>query len=277
MNGRVTTVHKRAESSLVGKRAALIPAPAMGAAQEDTPLRLPGALSDEDFSEFLSWQQDELRKFNFNGEILDYSSQRFDPVAEALAWRFVQNSPDQSPVIGMLLREFHRKRWEKLKLNPFDRKPLDPTTIRNGLLLAERLYEHRPTLENRIASTVISESLIGYSYQIKQADRHPLGEIKTEEQLNYLTAVSMFIVDLSDNGNIVTNRHFKNSQGREVYGSFIANRSLDAYLRANPHEAEKVISYVKDRGIGNSVKDTKQMISWLSEAEGSSVMDEGRL
>ena len=277
VNGRITTVHKRLSTSPDDRLRKHMPAPAISKDQDTTPLTLPRALSDEDFQKFIEWQQEELRRFNFREGILGLSSQRFDPVAEALAWRLAQDGSVPSHVVAMLLRDFHQKHWRKRELNRFDKSPLDPVQVRNSLLLAESIYRHRPALDQKIAPVLIRESLDGYCYRTKQEERHSLGEVKTEEELSSLTAVSVFIADLEDDVSIVATRAFRKAQGTELYGSYILNRSLDAYLRTNPDKAEQVISYVKDRGIGKAVKDTKQMIAWLDNAAGNSAIDQGRL
>jgi hypothetical protein len=281
VNGRVTTVHKRVQSPQTSMPK--IPVPKVDAgtprAVASTPLSMPALLSEAEREKFVAWQDSVLPKPYFKDDLLKFALQPFDPETESLLWDAVSSGKTETKLLTGLLVHFHQSRW--FKRRPDRREEDHPellNRLRNSLLLAGRLAHYTPETGRQSLSheSFLYYVLSGYGYRPKPEERFTLGPITTEEELASVAAVGKYLHEAEDD-KMSRLKNFKNPEGEEVSGISIANRSLDLFLRENPHEVDRVIGYVKDRGIGNTVKDTKALIAWLNDSENSGVLNDGWL
>jgi hypothetical protein len=287
-NGRSTTVHKRLDAPQSASKMSNVPAPsiapkAAASAAARTPLPMPEPLDETQHAAFLEWQDSELDSMRYRVEIKNTFKQRFDPVAEALVWRVIQSGKVPKETIGRFLGTFHTRRTRIFAKNFGYAQEEVLSQLTSSLLLAERLGTEYPesVMEGvplNFASAV-DQALVGYSYTGKKSDRVEATTITTEETLTSVAAVTAYILESRNRQDFT---HYKNStfvsvNGKKVEGIYIANRSLDAFLRENPHEAGRAIAYAAERGMGNTAKDTKQLIQHLHDTEGMGALTEGWL
>lgn len=287
INGRVTTVHKRLDARQSVQKKTKVPAPALkpetpARAASVTPLVMPEPLTESQLKEFYEWQAPHAESLKFRKEVKDVMLKPFDGPTQALAWRIItERSVPEDTVVSLLTKYHSRRQTQLAKMFGYKQETL-LRRLRNQLLLAEKLgTEHHEDAHTKgwLHETFLSKAEEGYCYKPKLEDRHSPEPIKTEEELASLTAVSAFLLRARVSGNTDQYREteYGNSEGEKVGAVYMANRSLDAFLRENPHEVHRVLTHVGERGIGNTVKDTKKLVAWLAETEDATALSDGWL
>ena len=276
-NGRVTTVHKRLEGRQSASNPLKVPAPALTTqkptSEQPRTLLAPVEMMTADEAKLFSeWHETMLEKSHYNDRAKAACRKPLEPEICSLAWNAVNSGVSKAVVMSLIN--------EHQITNHMFRQLDNPVTLLQGQLrMAERIAQLDPEMASSPAlTTTIEHAVNGYNYSSKQELRVSITSIDTQEELDSITAVTMFVF------NAVRNEHsdqyrqseFKDSEGRQVMGSRIVNRSLDTFLRQNPHEVNKVISYANSRRLGATVKDTAALVQYLKDNE-APALNEGWL
>lgn len=212
---------------------------------------------------------------------MEMFSTPMDEEAMALAWRVGRAGTVQEGAAFNLLARYHQRRTPKVARAFKISQEKALKTLTTSLLLVEKIGQDNPQVQpdDIYAYTSRIEKVVdAYGYSPKVENRVALVPIETKEELASMAAVATFILDSANrNGAQHTDTSFVCADGTKVNGSYIANRSLDAYLRENPRDVNKVLDYVADRKLGNTVKDTKALVDYLKDTEGNNAVNEGWL
>lgn len=286
-NGKQTTVRKRVDT--LQKKALNAPAPSVAASAPvsvpiSTPLPEIQPLSDEEREVFANWQSMLMNNGHFREEIREIAKKPLPSSVEALAWRLTREGDAQETAVRFLTT-YHTRRSSQFAKTFRHEQEFLFNTLRNSLLLVDRISKDEtgsPALKIGGPITyanMIDKSLNGYRYSPKMDEVPDLTPIMTEEELSSITAVTRFILDARDRKDYGSCREkeYKDSIGKKLTGIYMANRSLDAFLRENPHEIDRVLKYVQERRIGNTVKDTKALVKYLRESKEMGALDDGWL
>lgn len=287
-NGKQTTVRKRLDAQRDSKPLNA-PAPSITPKSEvsgpsRTPLAETPTLSEDQYKEFREWQDKHLNSVRYRIEVKDTDNQRFAPSVEALAWRVIQEGDVPEETVSKFISTFQTRRSSFYAQTFKHEQDKLLSTLSNSLLLAEKISKDAPQAPDQVGgpknyASFIEKALSGYRYRPKHADPLPNEPIRTEEELASVAAVTRFILDARDRSDYGSFRdnEFKDIDGKKAKGSYMANRSLDAFLRESPHEIDRALGYIRSRGIGNTAKDTKQLVRHLKESEDMSVLSDGWL
>lgn len=129
----------------------------------------------------------------------------------------------------------------------------------DALLLAERLWpEHGAALEEEGDVPLIAHAAHGL-HTFSTADWGSRG-ITSAGQLEAYAAVTKFVI-CSTSARLVSS-----GMAAGVFWRKITNPRLSALLQERPADAERIIAYAADRGIGpTSHKDVQRLRAWLDE------------
>lgn len=287
-NGKSTTVHKRLDAPQSAPKMSKVPAPSIapnvaGSTASRTPLVMPEPLDETQHQAFLEWQHSELDSMRYRVEVKNTFRQRFDPQVEALAWRLVKGGKVPGETVAKFLGTFHARRTPAFAKSFGYAQDDVLSDLTSSLLLAERLGTEYPEVVNDGSApnlaTAVGQALDGYNYSPKPDERAPVGTISSEEELASIAAITGYILEAQRRQEFdqYKNTSFVNTRGKKVTGLILSNRSLNAFLRENPHEVHRAIAYAAERGMGNTVKDTKNLIQHLHDTEGADAIAEGWL
>ena len=287
VNGRVTTVHKRLDAAQKPSKGAGVPAPSLAptapsSAHTATPITLPEPLSEEQLSEFYKWQQPFQSQVRYRSEVMAVMDKPFDGPTQALAWKIISEGSVPHSTVFQIISKYHSRRQSQLaKMFGFHQKEL-LDSLRNRLLLAERVAQKVPqdaSSEYWFNESFISKAMEGYHYKPKEEDRKLPQPIASDEELESIATVTSFLLKARIAGNIdqFREKNFRTANGKQAEGIYLANKSLDAYLRGAPDDAPRAIDYAVTRNIGNTMKDTKQLMTYLKDTEDAVAINEGWL
>lgn len=291
-NGRVTTVRKRQEAARSASRSLAGAVPRITAASPvkalpATPLVMPAPLSDEEAQEFLRQNKRRLTDTPFDGGQNSYEVIRdmLNGTTQAQIKGMLEQGTISTPVLGRLLTEYRRdiKSQQKTKLHIT--KSGSEDRLQTALLLAEGVAKEHPTLipdEGSYFSDYLRSIVNGSTYRTKMADRLPFEVPKTVEDVNAMTAIAAItLYDFKHNGfsgYYAKRTVFKDRSGVEVTDArYLQSRSLDAFLRENPHETRRVLDYLDNRLMGHTAKDTANLIRYLQESAELGAVSDGWL
>jgi hypothetical protein len=291
INGRVTTVHKRLDARQGAQNTGKVPAPSIkphapASAPSVTPLVMPEPLTEAQLQDFYKWQAPFEESSSYRMEILTVMREPFDGPTQALAWKLVTEGTVPEKTVIQLLMKYHSRRQRQLARMFGHQQEALLKNLRNHLLLAERIGKDHPHLAHELTNghSWMNEPFLnrvgeGYGYKSKQEDRHPLAAIESEEELASLAAVSAFLLQsrITESIDQYRETQYRNSEGEKVDAIYMSNRSLDKFLRENPHEAQRVLPLVRERGIGNTTKDTKRLLEWMADTEDTTALQDGWL
>lgn len=287
VNGRVTTVHKRLDAVQKPQNGRKVPAPTLAptaavSASTETPIVMPDALTEKEYKAFYDWQRSFTSNSHYRNEVLAMFDEPFHAPTQALAWHIISSNSVPHKTVYGILGNYHAHRQSNLA-KMFGHVQSDLLNdLRNKLLLAERLCRKNSpddVSEYWLTDKFLTKAIEGYHYTPKEEDRGLPAPIATEEELESIAAVSSFLIRALSAGNVdqFKEKTYRGGNGKKVIGMYMANRSLDAYLRTAPEDADRAIEYAVTRKIGNTVKDTKQLMEYLRDTEDAVAINEGWL
>jgi hypothetical protein len=238
-------------------------------------------LSEAETQEFNDWYVSELDGKQYNDWARVLYPKNVAAESKALAWRVIKAGAVDPKAVAILLNSSHSR--IHMSIAP-ELKYVSPAqdVLHASLRVAERMSEYDPVSVSgagyALAST-IQNSMKGYCYTPQLEDRVLLTSVNTEEELDSLSAVTFFLHNALSRGDDsqYNTKGFKDADLIRVDGMRITNRTLDAFLRENPNEVHRVISYVTERGLGHSVRDAKNLIKHLRETADMGALGEGWL
>lgn len=289
VNGRVTTVHKRADGAQGARKPLNAPAPKIAADKpakviSQTVLKLPLALERHEVDAFDQRHAKTMTKPGYDDQARFVFLHQISRQSQAIVRQVYEGGAVPQDVVTRLLTSYSLNRRDAFLSYP-DRIAKAQGHLQAGLVLAERIAREHPEIvdpEPITFANVINRCTMGYAYRAKVSDRHHFTTIDTEEEMASLTGVTVFIMncfarDFGYSSSYIRSDVFPDSSGGTEQGLYIANRSLDAFLRENPDEATRAANYAMERGMGNTLKDTKAIIQFLAETDEMGALGEGWL
>lgn len=287
VNGRVTTVHKRVDAPRSALNPMTVPAPAVSVNQPVTRTLLtpPEAITEDESKSLMDWYKSEFSTMYPAASTVEMLTRPIDEETQALLWRVLQGGTVPKEAILWMTHQYQTNRHKHLVLRS-GRQNEKQESLREHLRMCLRLVESVGREAPGYASdggnsyaTNISHVIYGSQYiQQKKDDSLPF-LLETEEELVALTAVSLYLSDVNDRRSFKHRKivRFQLPNNMSVDGQYMVNRTLEAFLKENPHEVHRVIEYGKSRDMGNAAKDTKGIIRHLRETKGMSALGEGWL
>lgn len=291
-NGRVTTVRKRQDARRSASRSLSGAVPTISAtrpvkARSATPLVMPSPLSEDDAREFLRQNEKLLSNVPFDGFQTSHEviKDMLDGVTQAQIKGMLERGTITIPVLDRLLTEYRRDIKSQQKTKIHITKSGSEDRLQAALLLAESVAKEHPTLipnDESYFSNYLRSIVNGNTYRTKMVDRLPFDVPKTAEEFNAMTAIAaVTLYDFKHNGYsgyYAKQTVFKDRSGVEVTDArYLQSRSLDAFLRENPREVNRVLDYLDNRLLGHTAKDTANLVRYLSESEELGPVSDGWL
>jgi hypothetical protein len=290
-NGRVTTVRKRQDAGTKGSKAlgGATPSIAREAPADRhaaTPLVPPRPLTKDEVAKFDDKYFEVLSNTALDGgpTSRDVFIYQLDGVSQAQVREALDEGAVSVASLDRLLFQYREAIRTHSVFSPRMPKEEAVSKLQTSLLLARKLGREFPALtpsDGAVQGVLINDAIIGYSYSAKVADRPAYTDVSTEEELESLTAVTALMLEgyrqLGYGSSFFKGAVFEVSNGEDREGRFLINRTLDKFLRENPHEAHRVIAYAKDRDIGTTAKDTAKVIRHLQETEELGAVSDGWL
>lgn len=291
-NGRVTTVRKRQDAIRSASRSLLGAVPTVSAAspvkaRSVTPLVMPSPLSEDEVGEFLRQNQRFLSSIPFDGGETSHGviKHMLNSVTQAQIKGMLEQGTITVPALDRLLIEYRRDIKSQYRTKNHITKSGSEERLQTALLLAEGIAKEHPTLipsEGIDFANYLRSIVNGNGYRTKMVERQPFSMPETVEEIKEMTAIAaLTLYDFKHNsyGGYYTKRSvFKDRAGIEVVDArYLQSRSLDAFLRENPQEVNRVLDYLNGRVLGHTVKDTASLVRYLSESEELGAVSDGWL
>jgi len=290
-NGRVTTVHKRQDARRSASRS-LSAVPTISAtspvkSRSVTPLVMPSPLSEDEAREFLRQNERLLSNVPFDGYANSHEviQTMLNGVTQAQIKGMLEQGAITIAALDRLLVEYRRDIKSQYKNKSHITKSLSEDHLQTALLVAEGIAKEHPTLIPRDGvdfANYLRSIINGNAYRSKMVERLPFDKPETVEEIRAMTAIAaVTLYDFKHNsygGYYVKRSVFKDRAGIEVVdGRYLKNRSLDTFLRENPEEVSRVLDYLDSRLLGNTAKDTADLVRYLRESEELGAVSEGWL
>lgn len=291
-NGRVTTVRKRQDARRSASRSLSGAVPTISAttpvkARSATPLVMPSPLSEEEAREFLHQNERFLSNVPFDGLATSHQviKNMLDGVTQAQIKGMLEQGTITIPALDRLLIEYRRDIKSQYKNKSHITTSVARDHLQTALLLAEGVAKEHPTLtpsEGVDFANYLRSIVSGNGYRTKMAERLPFEMPETVEEVKEMTAIAaLTLYDFKHNsysGYYAKRSVFKNRAGIEVVDArYLQSRSLDAFLRENPQEVNRVLDYLDNRLLGHTAKDTANLVRYLSESEELGPVSDGWL
>lgn len=290
-NGRVTTVRKRQDAGTKGSKALGGATPTIAREVPSdrhtaTPLVQPHPLTKDEVTKFDDKYFEVLSNTALDGgpTSRDVFIYQLDGVSQAHVRKALDEGSVPVETLDRMLFQYREAIRANSVYSSTMPKEEAASKLHTSLLVARKLGREFPALvpsDGAVQGMLISDAIIGYSYSARVADRPAYVHVSTEEELESLTAVTALMFEgyrqFGYSSSFFKGTVFEVSNGEDREGRYLINRTLDKFLRENPHEAHRVISYAKDRDIGTTAKDTTKVIRHLQETEELGAVSDGWL
>ena len=282
VNGRVTTVHKRPDNHAGTSPALNIPAPAAPSLPSRTPLVLPQPITDAQILEFNEHYGEAFTQITYRRDSMYTFLYDLDEVTQALIKRVCDSGKVQPQTVVRFLTRYREEREGTVgRLMGANRDGAARLgQLQAALLVAEKMGHQSPAAaaeRGSMYALIIERGIKGYCFSPKKSERVPLAHVRTEEELASLTAVITYLIDAQRRMDYL---QYKSTTMEDAYGAsadvfYMTNRTLDAFLRKNPDETDRVIRYVSERGIGTTAQETKNLTTHLHETKDFGLLSDG--